>query len=192
MRAPLALAALLFWAPAEAPAASDCDTLWVTRNLFFHRAGHCFASTLGQQLFGNAGCTTTQAQLAPADSAAVARMRALEGHLGCHVNTAAAPSAAQRAVLARLSRLIDIPEPDEFGSACWGWHGPGATLHAGASASSPVIGHIATGQSLLYSHWPRNGWEFVQVSNGPGTPVIAEGWTQGLPIGPQICEMMAG
>jgi hypothetical protein len=188
----LVLLALALGGAVPACAVTDCDELWVTRNYLVHRAGHCFSSALGQQLFGNAGCHTTSAVLAPIDAAAVARMRELESSFGCRVNTAAAPNAAQRAVLARLSRLIDIPEPDEFGLACWGWMGPGATLHAGTSAASPVIGRVVTGQSVLFDHWSRNGWNYVTISNGPGTPVVAEGWTNSLPVSPQLCTQMAG
>lgn len=192
MRLPaLALLALTAGAPGPGAAVTDCDELWVTRNYLFHRAGHCFSSTLGQQLFGNAGCRTTETTLAPEEAGMVARMRELEARLGCRVNSDAGPNAAQRAVRARLSRLIDIPEPDELGMACWGWLGPSATLHAGASAASPMIGQVATGQSLIFDHWPRGDWSYVTVSNGPGTPTVAEGWTD-LRLSETLCRQMAG
>ncbi|MFN3938790.1 MAG: DUF4453 domain-containing protein [Gemmobacter sp.] len=183
--------AMLLALPLPAAATPFCDQLWITRNMMFHRAGHCFSSTLGQQLFGNAGCTGTNPALPAADREAVARMRELELQTGCRIDTGRGPSAGQRQIHAKLARLIDLPEPDEFGYACWGYHGAGFTLHAGTSVASPLIGVAQTRQSLFYGYHRKNGWHYIEVSNGPGTPVVAEGWAPVIPA-PGMCDLEAG
>jgi hypothetical protein len=187
----IVLALLLPALPGPAQATTTCEELWVTRNMLFHRAGYCFGSALGQTLFGNAGCTQTDAAAVAVDRQAVDSMRGLEQHIGCRVDTGATPTPAMWARKAALDRLIDIPVPDELGFACWGWRGGAFTLHAGASASSPVLGTAQTGQSILYDFWPRGDWSYVAISNGPGTSVVAEGWAQpGVAEG--MCDEMAG
>jgi hypothetical protein len=178
---PIALTAALILgmsAPLAAAASSLCEDLWVTRNMMFHRAGYCFSSPLGQTLFGNAGCRTADAGAVAVDREAVALMRQYEER--CQINTQGGPTPGMWARKALLDRVIEIPTVDEFGYACWGYNGPGFALHAATSAQSPVIGVAQTRQSLLYSHWQKNGWAFIEVSNGPGTPIMAAGWAQGV------------
>ncbi len=174
----LVASALTLSAPLPAAASSQCEDLWVTRNMMFHRAGYCFASPLGQSLFGNAGCRTSDAGAVAVDREAVALMRQYEER--CRINTQGAPTPGMWAKKAALDRLIEIPTVDEFGGACWGYNGPGFALHAATSTQSPVIGYAQTRQSLLFSHWPKNGWTYFEVSNGPGTPIVVEGWAQGV------------
>ncbi|WP_209426842.1 DUF4453 domain-containing protein [Pararhodobacter sp. SW119] len=192
---PALLLSVLFQ-PALAPAAradTFCDLLWVTRNMIFHRAGYCFSSPLAQQLFGNSGCTGTDPALSATDRAAVARMRELEGRIGCRMDTSRAPSAGQRGIHARLSRLIDLPEPDELGWGCLGYRGAPFTLHAGTSAAAPVTGRVAPGQFVYSEYWPRDGWAYLSVTNGPGQPVIAEGWSSHrFGGGDGACDQEAG
>jgi hypothetical protein len=187
----LALALLLPALPGPAQATTTCEELWVTRNMLFHRAGYCFGSALGQALFGNAGCTQTDAGAVTVDRQAVDYMRGLEQSIGCRVNTGAGPTPAMQARKAALDRLIDIPVPDELGFACWGWRGGAFALHAGASATSPVIGTAQPRQSLIFNHWRRGDWSYVEVSDGPGTAVVAEGWAQ-TEVGRGMCDQEAG
>jgi hypothetical protein len=178
-------------APAPAAASTDCDEIWGTRNALFWRAGYCFTSPLGLALFGNLGCRPGEPAPPAADRAAVARMQALEDRIGCRTDTRAPPTAAQIAVLARIVRLVDIPEPDELGFACWGYLGAPFPLHAGASAASPQTGTAPSGLSLVYDYDPRNGWSYVRVVTGPGGGTVAEGWSDRPPPTAQ-CRETAG
>lgn len=186
-----ALLATTLFLPQAGHALQLCDELWLTRNYLFHKAGQCFNSTLAQQLFGNANCSTSAARLSGADTEAVTYMRGLEAELGCRVNTNANPSADMRARVNELSRLIDIPTPDEFGFACWGYSGPSGTLHAGASAGSPVIGRFDPGQSLISEYWGKDGWIYYVINSGPLTPAITKGWAR-VTLDGSVCAQMAG
>lgn len=177
MHRAMPLLCLLMVLPMPARADPWCETLWLTRNAIFHRAGQCFASPLGQALFDNSRCIGT-AQLAAADAAAVADLRRMESERGCRVATDRAPSARMRAEAARLARLRDIPVPDDFGWACLGYLGAGLTLHSGASFDSPVTGQAMAGTMIYSEHLLRNGWAFLVVTAVPGGPALAEGWTQ--------------
>ena len=183
----LALAAL----PQTAPANTFCDTFWISRNMIFHRAGFCFSSVLGQELFGNAGCTTTAPALSDADRTAVARMHEVEQQ-NCRMDTSRGPTAQQRQIHADLARLIDLPEPDELGWGCLGYRGAPFTLHAGTSAAAPVLGTVSPGQFVYSEHWSRNGWSYYSVTNGPGLPPVAAGWSAHRFGGDGTCEQEAG
>lgn len=182
--------AMMLALPAPAAANTLCEQLWVTRNMLFHQAGFCFSSPLGQTLFGNAGCRTSDGGAVAVDRQAVADMRRVEEQ-GCRINTGGAPTPYMWTKKAALDRLIEIPTVDELGYACWGFNGPGFTLHAATSSQSPVIGVAQTRQSLLYVHWPRNGWDYIEVSNGPGTAIVAEGWAQSVQT-QGLCDREAG
>ncbi|MFN6979096.1 MAG: DUF4453 domain-containing protein [Gemmobacter sp.] len=188
--APAVILAGLF-APQPVLASDYCDALWVHRNMLFHRAGYCFASQLGQSLFGNAGCMTADAGALQVNRAEVARLREYEGWIGCRTSTSRNPTAAMRSLKARLDRLIDIPEPIEGGFACWGYTGPAFALHAGTGAGTPVIGRMDPGLSAITEYWPKNGWTYIVVSTGPGGSVVAEGWTTAQ-ISDRQCRAVAG
>jgi hypothetical protein len=187
----IVLALLLPALPGPAQATTTCEELWVTRNMLFHRAGYCFGSALGQTMFGNAGCTQTDAGAVTVDRQAVDYMRGLEQGICYRVDTGAAPTPAMWARKAALDRMIDIPVLDEFGFAYWGWRGGAFPLHAGASASSPVIGTAQPRQSLIFGYLPRGDWSYVAISNGPGTAVVAEGWAS-TEVGRGMCDQEAG
>ncbi|HMO09183.1 MAG TPA: DUF4453 domain-containing protein [Paracoccaceae bacterium] len=186
-----ALLTLMLCLPAPAAADAWCEHLWITRNAFFHRAGHCFGSVLGQELFGNAGCKGNAPALAPDDAEAVAHLRWMEGEHGCRVATNRAPSSRMRAEAARIAALRDIPVADIHGWACHGYRGPGIALRSGASDDAPVTGQVTAGQTMGSEHQFRGDWMFATVSSGPGTPRLAEGWTRQR-VQPGECEQEAG
>lgn len=188
----LALSLLLSaWGAGGAAASPFCDLLWVTRNMLFDREGYCFGSVLGAALFDNAGCTPGGPALSAEPAAAVTRMKELEARSGCRTDTAAAPSAGQRAIHARLLRLQDLPEPDELGWACIGYLGPGVALRSGASAASPAVGRAEPGQSLVFNYLPRGGWHYVIVTGGADSGTYTEGWAE-IDIAPGFCREEAG
>ncbi|WP_428546823.1 YARHG domain-containing protein [Profundibacter sp.] len=85
MRLVLTIAALIsIYTPAAA--FSPCDDLWFTRNLLFARNGYCFASPLGQAVFGNAGCFTNEPGLDGQERDVLADVRDREKALECHVD----------------------------------------------------------------------------------------------------------
>ena len=187
----LAATAAAVFGPAAAAASPFCDLLWVTRNAVFDRAGHCFASPLGRALFDNADCTAARPALAPAEAAAVARMKALEDRAGCRVYTRRLPTPGQRAIRARLARLADLPEPDEVGCACIGYRGTPVDLHAGASQASAVAGRAQPGQSPVFNYRPRDGWHYLIATGGPDGGTYREGWGR-IDISEDLCRQQAG
>jgi hypothetical protein len=187
-----ALALCLIAAP-PAPALADawCEDIWIARNAFFARAGHCFGSVLGREVFGNAGCTGSLPTLAAEDAEAVAHLQRLEQDMGCAVPTDRPPSARLRERAARLARLRDIPVPDEYGWACHGYRGPGMVLRSGASDTAPEIGRAGPGTVIGSDHQWRGKWLYVTVKTEPGGPILADGWTRDT-VRPGACEHEAG
>lgn len=187
--AAFAVAALAAASPAAASA--YCEDLWVSRNTIFHRAGFCFSSALGQQLFGNAGCRGTDPQLSAADRATADAIRAREQEAGCRVNTSRGPSPAMRQMQTAYAMLTDIPAPDEFGWGCLGYRGAPLTLRAGASEAAPPIGTASRGNYIYSQHLRRGNWTYYVVLDRGGGRQVAHGWTrQGIP--PGSCEQEAG
>ena len=180
MRLALALAALA--GPAHA---LGCDDFWFHRNLVADRAGYCFSSPLGRTIFDNTDCTTTTPQLDPASADLIARIRALEAEWGCAVDTARTTVQVNRPDL--YARLIDIPMPSPYESACVGWRGGPVPLRAGRSLTAPVLGHAEPGDSIGYSHEDAGGWSFVET--GDGGPI---GWVPAGTFDDPGCEMYAG
>ncbi|MEM6390728.1 MAG: DUF4453 domain-containing protein [Pseudomonadota bacterium] len=177
--------------PATLSAQSFCEASWVARNMIFDRAGHCFSSALGMAMFDNSNCTGSGPTLTPMDQEAVRVMRDQEARAGCRVNTAAGPTQGLIAAWQEYARLFEIPAVDELGWACWGYSGPTITLHAGTGMNTPQIGQLASGQSLVSEHWPRNGWVYVSVLTGPGGSLLASGWTAAR-VDDSMCAQVAG
>lgn len=189
--------ALILTAVIPVPALADawCEDIWIARNAIFDRAGHCFGSRLGTDLFDNTGCSGSTPPLAPDDAEAVAHLRRLEQDMGCAVPTDRPPSARMREQAARVARLRDVPVPDEYGWACHGYRGPGMVLRSGASDAAPEIGRAigqAEGGPVIGSdHQWRGDWLFVTVRPEPGGPILAYGWTRDR-VGPGDCAQEAG
>ncbi|MCB1383660.1 MAG: YARHG domain-containing protein [Notoacmeibacter sp.] len=83
--AAILLAALVALLPAPA-AAQSCYDLWYERNAIYARNGYCFQTSLGQRVFGNAGCYTSNPRLARWEQQRVAEIQRLERRYGCRVN----------------------------------------------------------------------------------------------------------
>ncbi|MCU0910668.1 MAG: DUF4453 domain-containing protein [Rhodobacteraceae bacterium] len=187
----LSVAAAIGLGPAAAGASPFCDLLWVTRNAIFDRAGYCFASPLGRALFDNADCTQTRPVVPAADAPSVARMTALEARAGCRVDTRGPPTSGQRAILARLARFADLPEPEERGWACIGYLGAPFDLRAGATTASATVGRVVPGQSLVFNYRARDGWHYIIATGGPDGGTYEEGWGQ-ADIARGLCRGEAG
>jgi len=178
----LALAFALLAGPVHA---LGCDDFWFHRNLIADRAGYCFGSPLGQAVFDNADCTTTTPDLSAEDAAMMTRIRALEAEWECAVDTSRKMLRVNRPDL--YARLIDIPMPSPYESACVGWRGAAVPLYAGRTLSAPLMGYAEPGDSIGYSHEDAGGWSFVEI--GDGGPV---GWTPNASFQDPGCDMYAG
>ncbi len=171
------------------PAIADerCDDLWFTRNLIFDRAGYCFGSPLGQAVFGNEGCTTSEPVLGGDDQYVVAEAGWKEAEWNCAVDTGRAALTISGLDLRRQIR--DLPLISEFESACIGWRGGRLPLRAARDQIAQLTGAARDGETLLFRFDDRRGWSFVEVMRGE--VLIGAGWTQ-AEIGEDSCEAIAG
>jgi len=183
MRRFVVLLALLSAAPAAA--LEVCDELWFTRNLIYDRAGYCFTSTLGQAVFDNTGCIGTDVEPDPALVETLASVRDLEREWECSIDTSRRALAIPD--LAARMRILDIPVPDGYDSACIGWRGVEIALHTARDPGSPVTGVIRTGETIQWSFWPVDGWSFVQSPSGNGM-----GWMIDPKMTEASCDSFAG
>lgn len=186
MRAILILLALM---PSPVAALELCEELWFTRNLLFHRAGYCFGSTLGQSIFGNAGCIGTDVQLAPAAGAMVARLREAEADFNCAVDTSATTLPIDNIALRKS--MIDPPFPVEWESACVGYQGEEFPLRLGHDASAPITATVTPGPKvmLLWEFDDAGDWSYFGLFNNDTK--VGEGWSNAV-LGTDDCAVWAG
>ena len=79
------IAALTALAPAPA-AAQSCYDLWYERNRIYADNGYCFQTALGQRVFGNRNCWTSNPRLSRWERERVAQIQRQERRAGCRVN----------------------------------------------------------------------------------------------------------
>jgi len=187
MRWILICAALL---PAPAAALEICDDLWFTRNLMFHRAGHCFGSVLGKAVFGNEGCKPGGAELDDAAAALVVQVRAREAEWDCvaqPVDTGqdflAVPVIAQR------KALVDVPLASGYESGCIGWKGAPLALRNARDDGAEVTATVRADDTLLFQFDDVGDWSFVEIQQD-GIPA-GLGWAKVM-LDDKVCEMLAG
>lgn len=180
--------------PATAQNSAFCQELWLSRNTVMDRAGQCFQSPLGRAVFDNSDCTDGDIRLNPLDAELVRLAQEVEAWAECRVDTDTLrldPGALP--FRARLRELFTVPVRGDSEHGCHGYQGPPIALHAGISTSLTVLGTLEAGQTYSLSHRTlRGGWEYLEVSDGQGTPVT-HGWTQALPenMG-ALCDFFAG
>lgn len=180
--------------PVAAQNSAFCQELWLSRNTVMDRAGQCFQSPLGQAVFDNSDCIDADIRLNPLDAELVRLAQEVEDWAECRVDTDAQrldPGALP--FRARLMELFTVPVRGDSEHGCHGYQGAPIALHAGISTSMTVLGTLEPGQTYSLSHWPlRGGWEYLEVSDGEGTP-LTHGWTQNMPqnMG-EACDFFAG
>lgn len=155
----LAGTALSISASASPSFAQSCDDLWYLRNLIAHRAGYCFASTLGRALFDTTACTSTSLQLAPDDLARALAIRQLETEFGCRVNTAA--SSLPDLTLLAWEVIETLPVPTGFESGCIGYQRESFQLRAAPDPAAPVVGQVVPGNSIGFNYEIEADWTFL-------------------------------
>lgn len=186
--AALSLATAVGLSPSLATAEEYCEDLWFTRNAIMDRAGYCFGSNLGQSIFDNSDCLGKTVSLTAEDQAMVAELQALEREGDCNVDTS--KRSLSLADLAQRRLLSHLPLRDISESACLGWRGKSVALHAGPDDTAAVIGKIARGDTIGYSHLPQGHWDYVQVFDGDWI-LKSAGWTD-LRVSPKTCSNIAG
>lgn len=140
-----------------------CDDLWFTRNLVFDRAGYCFNSQLGQEIFDNTGCTTNSPQFSPKDAKLVALVKQREQFWECRATTSRKTLDVD--LLQTRMQLQDLPVINEDNLfACHQWQGPKITLRAAHNAASDSLGKAQNGDELFFSHDDIDGWMFVAAA----------------------------
>jgi hypothetical protein len=177
-------AVFLIMTPLSAVADELCDELWLTRNTVFDRAGYCFGSSLGQAMFDNRDCTTSDPQLDADATRIVDMVREVEEEFDCSVDTSGAPFNLSN-VFERLV-LQDLPVRTGYESACIGYTGPALLLTGGRHPDSAISGEILPGMDLMFLHIPVDGMDFIDLGNGD------MGWVGTNLITPAVCTAIAG
>lgn len=167
------LISLSLIAPLPAFAGDVCNDAWFSRNLVMDRAGYCFGSVLGQELFDNTGCTGKNVTLSADDQVFVSRMRALEKQNQCSVDTKSPYLELGDAWVRR--QLATLPITDGFESACLGWLHTPEPLRSAAYDDAPIIATILPGDNVSFGHLPNGTWDYVTIS-GPDWVVKGGGW----------------
>jgi hypothetical protein len=160
----LALIILALLAAHPALAFDPCDDLWFSRNQLYDRAGFCFSTPLGQEVFDNADCIGKEVTLEPGGEDLVAYIQEMEAMLECAVDTSATSLDIENIAL-RL-RLETVVVLSEFASGCLGWTGAAIPLRAGPRDEAEVISVAMPGDDLVWEYeglgWPE-GWSFFTI-----------------------------
>jgi hypothetical protein len=185
----LAFVLTLFTAPAFAW--SPCDDLWFARNQIFARAGYCFASPLGQGVFGNDGCIGKDVTLEPGGAEAVAFAREGEAMLECKIDTSRTQLDIPQ--LALRLRLEAVPVLDAISaSGCLDWQGPTLPLRLGPRSGAEVIAEVERGDDIVWEYnffGIPDGWSFLSLYRG--NTQIGFGWSDAV-IDETLCGHTAG
>ena len=170
--------------PASAIADRFCEAVWFSRNAIHDAAGQCFASPLGRALFDNSDCTGNTPVLPEADAA---RVEALKSWMrpGCAIDTGA--TTLDLFDIQTRRQLTHQPLPDDTESACIDWLGDPLDLHAGPEAGADVIGHVQTGDTILFSWQHEDGWDYVETGR-----TGALGWLRSGDVDYENCGKLAG
>ena len=187
MQKRLAVATLMMFGSVGG-AFAECNSMWLTRNIVFDRAGYCFGSNLGQSVFNNAGCTGTDVTLGAADQDFVNYTRQMEDEFQCSIDTSA--KTLDLELIGSWMQLADLPRRDLWESSCIGWIGPSLPLRAAANDTSTVLGQVSPGDDIGLSHVDINEFSFAEITRD-GT-LVAIGWIPAEFIGPMTCSDMAG
>ena len=190
----------LFFATAVLAAGSSatadpvCDDLWFSRNFYFDRAGYCFGSVLGEEVFNNYGCTTQAPELTAEEKAIVKEIQNIESDVGCKLDTTERrPLDIPNLPLRRT--LLDQPINEGFESGCIGYIGEPLPLRAGIAQDAPIVGYIQAGDHLNFSHVPPIGatgnLDYITAVYRDGALQPLLGWTS-IEFSEKTCEGLAG
>ena len=165
--------------------ANGCDDLWFTRNLLFDRAGYCFGSPLGQAVFNNADCVSSNIVLNPQAKQFADYLRGLEAQHQCRVDTSRRSLALDDLHIRR--QLYHLPVAVEFGSGCLNWLMGPTPLYAAPDASTPIIGQIQPSNNVYFFHEAVGSWTYVTVNLGGTDTLVSGGWL-GVQMSRSSCE----
>lgn len=164
----LILSVLLAMNPLAAVADTVCEEVWLTRNAVFDRQGYCFKSPLGQAIFDNSDCTTSEPRLTADDERILAKVGRVEDEFECAVDTSQAEIGLDH-VVTRLS-MADLPVRSGFGFTCLGYTGPAVLLTAGRHPDTYISGEVLPGMDLFflydYDFGDPSGMAFLDLGDG--------------------------
>ncbi|MCC5974359.1 MAG: DUF4453 domain-containing protein [Rubellimicrobium sp.] len=178
------LALLPGWAQA-----AGCEEYWYLRNLIAHRAGFCFSSPLGQAVFDNSSCTTTEPHLSASDQARMEAIRQLEAFEGCAVDTSR--SQLDHPLSFDWSVIATIPIPTGFESGCVDYRYAPFPLRTSPDPHATIVGEVRRGDSIGFNYEFEDGWMFVVTD----APTGYMGWApvDAMPLDDQAaCRFWAG
>ncbi len=168
--------------------ANACEEMWYLRNLIADRAGYCFTTPLGEAIFDNGDCTTTELGLSPSESARFHAIRAVEEAYSCAVDVS-------KTTLPYLERrdwnLIEtLPVPDGLESACQGYRFRPFALRSGPRGDAAVVGEVRTGDTVRFRYLDEGDWMFL-ITDGPSA---ALGWAPvaAMQVDDKTCAAYAG
>lgn len=165
---------------------ADCESMWVTRNMLFDRAGYCFGSNLGKAIFDNSNCTGKQITLPAWQQDFVSYTKAMERDFQCNIDTSR--RSLDLPLLSQWLQLIDPPRRGFGESGCAGYLGEPLNLRS-AVGGGRVLGQIVYGDDILFAHDDIGDSTFVTTMRN-GRPV-ALGWVQ-INFSQMKCTSYAG
>ena len=165
---------LLLATPSFAESEAACEELWFARNAMMDGAGYCFSTPLGQAVFDNSDCATTEPVLSGPANRIIARILEVEADLACAIDTSLTAFQALDLQDGRLhleqrrELAIQPPAPADVIDAfsCHDYRGEPLPVLAAPDRNAPLIRTVQPGGQFSFSHG-------VDLQDGTLTPISA-------------------
>lgn len=135
-------------------ASAACDELWFSRNAMMDHAGYCFKSPLGQAVFDNSDCTTSEPKLSKSAQAMTAQIISNEAAFSCDVDTSR--TSLPPDVLFRSDQRRELatqpPVPAHWGAeeSCGGYLGDPLPVYAAPSRDAAILDVMQSGGDIQF------------------------------------------
>lgn len=128
-----------------------CDELWFSRNAMMDYAGYCFQSPLGQAVFDNSDCTTSEPQLSLAAQAMTRQIIKNEATLACDVNTDRTELEPMWNIAQRRELEVQPPVPNawEAETSCIGY-GATVPIYAAPDHAARILDVMRPGGNINF------------------------------------------
>lgn len=147
--------------------ADDCLDLWFSRNAMFNDAGYCFGSPLGQALFDNSDCMTSDPQLTPINAQVIGKIKEEEQSLDCTIDTTNVSVDTNEIMSFPMRWQVEtqpVAGPSEFTEfACFGFLQDRVAVRTSPTSGAELLGWINTGSDYRTNHQDWGKWSFVTV-----------------------------